>query len=89
MSVLDDFERVSRQHPCPVCGKSDWCLVSRECPGDPVKAVCQRVESGMRWGDAGYLHVLRNDTQAPVRHRTRRATISVKESTLFRVGRSP
>lgn len=58
MSLLDDFVRVSRARPCPVCSKADWCLVSRDDP--PSKAVCSRVESGRRWKDAGYFHRLRD-----------------------------
>lgn len=36
-----DFMRVSAQCPCSVCGKPDWCLISRF--GDV--AICCRVES--------------------------------------------
>jgi hypothetical protein len=34
------WPRVSRTHPCPVCGKPNWCLVS----ADGTAAICQRVE---------------------------------------------
>ena len=48
--------RVNKQNPCPVCGKSDWCLVAR----DGSAAICQRIKDGSvkSCGDAGYLHVL-------------------------------
>ena len=76
MSILDEFERVSKRTPCPVCGRADWCLV--DSPGDPAKVLCQRTESDKRWGDAGYLHVLRDDDEGgAVRQRTRRALLSV------------
>ena len=49
------MNRVSRETPCPVCGKSDWCLVSV----DGSAAICARIEDGStkRCGDAGWLHV--------------------------------
>lgn len=53
MSV-GEWQRVSRAKPCPVCGKGDWCLVAR----DGSAAICPRVESGRRVGDAGHLHRL-------------------------------
>lgn len=54
--ILDDFRRVSRSMPCPVCGRADWCMVSRDDP--PGRALCARVQSLDRWGDAGWLHRL-------------------------------
>lgn len=52
MTLLDDFRRVSKSSPCPVCGRPDWCLTARE--GDA--AICQREESPRRIGEAGWLH---------------------------------
>lgn len=61
MSLLNDYIRVSRKHPCPVCGKPDWCMISRDDPANPSKALCKRVEFPIKWRDAGWLHKLRDD----------------------------
>jgi phage/plasmid primase-like uncharacterized protein len=58
------WKRVSRAHPCPVCGKPDWCLSS----ADGRAAICARVESSKRCGDAGWLHWLADDPAGPRRH---------------------
>ena len=57
MSTHTDWRRVSRSKPCPICGKPDWCSVS----ADGAVALCQRVESPKRIGDAGWLHRLTDD----------------------------
>jgi phage/plasmid primase-like uncharacterized protein len=51
-----------------VCGKPDWCLFTGD-PGNPTAIVCARIESPKRCGEAGWLHVLRDDgpTWAPWR----------------------
>lgn len=56
-STDDKMCRVSRQNPCPICGKPDWCLVAP----DGSAAICQRVTEGAvkKCGEAGWLHVLR------------------------------
>ncbi|MBM3978693.1 MAG: hypothetical protein FJ304_00120 [Planctomycetes bacterium] len=50
---------VSASNPCPVCKKPDWCLVAP----DGSAAICQRVESAKKCGEAGWLHRL--DGSAP------------------------
>lgn len=48
------FQPVSKRNPCKVCGKPDWCLISK----DGGTAICQRVESDRKVGDkdAGWSH---------------------------------
>lgn len=52
--------RVSRAHPCPICGKPDWCTYTE----DGRLAFCMRVESDRTAGNGAYVHVLRADTPA-------------------------
>lgn len=63
MSVPTDYRRVTRRSPCQVCGKSDWCLSSK----DGTKAICPRVPSAHPAGLAGYLHSLDGN---PVHYRS-------------------
>lgn len=74
-ALLAEFRRVSRAQPCPVCGKPDWCLISRDDAASPSRAICKRVESARPWGSAGYLHELR--TQARERG-SRRGRCSIE-----------
>lgn len=57
MSLLDDFTRVSRRLSCPICSHPDWCMVSRDSETSPSLAICQRIESARRFGEAGWLKV--------------------------------
>jgi len=52
--VRQKWLRVSREMPCPICGKRDWCLVAV----DGVAVICARVQSVVRKGEAGWLHKL-------------------------------
>lgn len=54
MNTLPRMVRVSGERLCAVCGKSTWCLLSP----DGKSAICQRVESRRKCGEAGYLHRL-------------------------------
>ena len=67
MTLLRDFRRVTKLDPCPVCAKPDWCLVS----ADGSTAICARVESSNRAGEAGWLHRLREGDR-PSRRRSAR-----------------
>jgi hypothetical protein len=60
-----NWHRVSRDRPCPVCGKADWCLVSP----DGRAAICPRIEAGStkRCGEAGWLHRLDDGFRQPRR----------------------
>ena len=44
------WTRVTQQHPCPICGKPDWCTV-----GDKV-VCCMRVESPHTLKNGGWAH---------------------------------
>jgi P4 family phage/plasmid primase-like protien len=51
---------------CPVCGKEDWCMVSRSDPNNPSSAICPRIEQGsVKYiKDSGYLHRLHSGEQS-------------------------
>lgn len=61
------MNRVSRQNPCPICGKPDWCLVA----DDGSAAICPRTQEGSakKCGDSGYLHILRDRHDGHNRHK--------------------
>lgn len=61
MDCASHWQRVSHSHPCPICGKPDWCLVS----GDGNAAICPRIDQGSikNLGAAGYLHLLNDQYQ--------------------------
>lgn len=61
MTLLADFQRVTRSRPCPLCNRIKYCMIDRADPANPARVICTKVESGKRWGEAGYLHVLRRD----------------------------
>lgn len=54
------WKRVRKDNPCPVCNRHDWCLIA----ADGSAAVCQRVESSRRIGNAGYYHSLNGSISA-------------------------
>ena len=70
------MDRVSKKRPCPVCGRTDWCLVAP----DGSAAICQRVQEGSRKrsGDAGWLHILKNVPNVPNRPGLRYQIIPLK-----------
>jgi putative DNA primase/helicase len=54
-----NWTRCSEDYPCPICGRTHWCMVSSECPSDPQAVLCGRTPEGAvrPMGDAGYLHI--------------------------------
>src|SRR5437879_4269411 len=56
---VERMQRVSASKPCPICEKPDWCLRAE----DGSAAICSRIESAKRCGEAGWLHVLREPSQ--------------------------
>lgn len=54
--MKDQWVRVTRKQPCPICEKPDWCLLAR----DGTAAICARVGEGVvkRAGEGGWLHHL-------------------------------
>lgn len=49
-----DWRRVSKRHPCPVCGKATWCTVQEGA------AHCMRVESEVLVHSGGWIHDTEN-----------------------------
>jgi 5S rRNA maturation endonuclease (ribonuclease M5) len=74
MGKSSNWQRVNKQRPCPVCERPDWCLFAGDSQ-NPEAAICARVESSKRCGQAGWLHHLRHDgpTWSP---RVRRIEVS-------------
>ena len=54
--TMTGWRRVSNALPCPICKKTDWCIIAT----DGTKAICQRVESLKKFGEAGFLHNIDN-----------------------------
>ncbi len=70
------FSRVSKKHPCEICGKPDWCTEI----DDGRLAYCMRQSFGsIKQGrSGGYIHVLR-ETLRPVIQSTKTAS-AIRES---------
>ena len=60
-ATVSTWVRVSRRNRCPVCDKPDWCLISE----DGKAAICARIESDTKAGEAGWLHKLDNSMPLP------------------------
>lgn len=57
------WRRTTREKPCPVCGKSDWCMVS----ANGAVAICPRTEVGAQkyLDGSGYLHIIDKSVPMP------------------------
>ena len=65
---MNDWSRVTRQHPCLICGKPDWC--TRGLKG----FCCMRLESTHPLTNGGWLHSFQThptQTSTPPRHTTK------------------
>lgn len=80
MSLLEEFVPVSPTRPCPICGRRKFCLVDRASATDPARVVCTKSESSCRWGEAGWLHELRQDHRKSVTPKVRKWTSSLAPS---------
>lgn len=60
---MNDWQRVTKADPCPICGKPDWCGVG-------VRFVhCMRVASDKVTENGGWLHPIGSASQAPFQPR--------------------
>lgn len=50
------FLRVTKQDPCPICKKPDWCEITADGRG----AICMRVESQKKTRNGGWWHWLKD-----------------------------
>ena len=59
MSITDNWNRVRPDNPCPICGKTKWCLIAK----DGGAVLCPRTKEGASkylGPIAGYLHMLKS-----------------------------
>lgn len=54
-----DLIRVSRNNPCPICGRVDWCAYNGRI------AICMRTQSNIPTANGGWLHKLDSSIEAP------------------------
>lgn len=55
-----NWVRVSKELPCPLCGKFDGCLVSSRNTADPPAIVCVHISKGAEKElELGFLHILK------------------------------
>ena len=67
-----NWTHTSEDIPCPVCGRTHYCMVSSENPDDPRSVICTKAREGAHrdLGESGYLHILKPEgflkTSGPV-----------------------
>lgn len=56
--------RCTKECPCPICDKPDWCMVSSDDPANPGAVLCARIAEGAKKqiGESGYLHTLKKQS---------------------------
>jgi hypothetical protein len=81
----DDWVRVSRESPCPICNKPDNCEVSR----DGSAVWCGRVEEGSTKVNGGtqFLHFLRENRPPPTGQQKRSVQTKEKKKASADFGR--
>jgi hypothetical protein len=57
--ISREWHRVTRENPCPICKKPDWCSVS----DDNSAVICMRIPSHKQVGEAGCLHHLKKGSK--------------------------
>ncbi len=64
------WKPVTRDKPCGICGKPDWCMVSLDSAGNPGATCCNRISTGSskKLPGGGYLHI--HDTKDEVHGKT-------------------
>jgi len=58
---VDDSDYPNKDKGCPVCGRTKYCMVSRDDPADPPAVLCTKERKGSKkWNEkaASYLHIL-------------------------------
>jgi putative DNA primase/helicase len=59
-SGAHNWTRVSRNLPCPICGKSDGCAVASSNEKDPPAVMCVHISEGsVKPVELGFLHILK------------------------------
>lgn len=72
--IAFEGRRCTKNHPCPICRHDSWCLVDY----DRGLAICPRTEGGRKVGDAGWMHPIRDDAEAPAASRWQRPSEEIQ-----------
>lgn len=56
--MIPGFRSVTKRNPCPLCQRPDWCLIRH----DRAAVICPRTVSARQWGEAGFFHVIDENT---------------------------
>lgn len=71
---VNDWQEVTRGHPCPVCKKPDWCRISRDGKWCACRRESQGAKETKQYGDGSeaYIHLLRDNPPNGKPHPTAR-----------------